>query len=42
MEQREFERAVTAPNFITAYEAMKGADGFDIIDAAGTCGALRR
>jgi len=40
MEQREFERAITAPNFIAAYEAMKSAEGLDVIDAAGTSGSV--
>lgn len=34
MEQREFERALTSPHFVTANEAMKGAEGVAIIDAA--------
>lgn len=40
MEQREFERAITAPNFIVAYESMKDAEGFDVIDAAATSGSV--
>lgn len=40
MEQREFERAVTSPNFIVAYETMKIAEGLDVIDAAATSGSV--
>lgn len=40
MEQREFERAITAPNFIAAYETMKAAEGFEAIDAAATSGSV--
>ncbi|KAL3933279.1 MAG: hypothetical protein SGPRY_000349 [Prymnesium sp.] len=34
MEQREFERAVNAPSFLAAYEAMKNAEGVAMSDAA--------
>lgn len=40
MEQREFERAVTSPNFIVAYETMKSSEGYDVIDAAATSGSV--
>lgn len=40
MEQREFERAVTAPNFVEAYEAMKGVNGVALLDAAATSGSV--
>lgn len=40
MEQKEFERAVSSPNFVEAYEAIKDADGVSVIDAAGTSGSI--
>lgn len=40
MEQREFERAITAPNFVAAYETMKGGEGFEVLDAAATAGSV--
>ncbi|KAL1512047.1 hypothetical protein AB1Y20_005321 [Prymnesium parvum] len=40
MEQREFERAVTAPNFIEAYESMKDAQGVSLIEAAASSGSV--
>lgn len=40
MEQREFERAISAPNFLEAYEAMRRAEGIDVIDAASTSGSI--
>lgn len=40
MEQREFERAITAPNFLAAFEAIKSAEGEAVIDAAATSGSV--
>lgn len=40
MEQREFERAVSAPNFISAHEEMQRAEGRDVIEAAATSGSV--
>ncbi|KAL3921735.1 MAG: hypothetical protein SGPRY_004804 [Prymnesium sp.] len=41
MEQLEFERAITSPNFITAYcESMKEAEGVTVIDASATSGSV--
>lgn len=40
MEQREFERAVTAPNFIKANEIIQGAEGISVIEAAATSGSV--
>lgn len=40
MEQREFERAITSPNFIAAYETMKDAGGTAVLDAAATSGSV--
>lgn len=39
MEQREFERAVTAPNFIKANETIQQAEGIWAIEAAATSGS---
>lgn len=40
MEQREFERAISAPNFIEAAESLRSAEGIDVIDIAGTSGSV--
>lgn len=40
MEQREFERAVSSPNFVEAYETMKGAEGIALLDAAASSGSV--
>lgn len=40
MAQHEFDRAVTAPGFIEAYEKMKDMDGIEVLDAATTSGSV--
>lgn len=40
MEQREFERAVTAPNFIEANDKIQQSEGISVIEAAATSGSV--
>lgn len=40
MEQHEFDRAVTSPNFIEAYEKIKDVSGVEVLDAAATSGSI--
>lgn len=40
MDQHEFDRAVTSPNFVTAVEEMKDTTGVTLIDKAATAGSV--
>lgn len=40
MEQKEFERAVGAPNFIEAYEVIQQSNGIKTLEAAATSGSV--
>lgn len=40
MEQKEFERAVGAPNFVSAYETIQQSSGIKVLDAAATSGSV--